>query len=114
MRTLVLLAFAVVAVWSDGLPPPFTDHCILDDGQNLYDQPHSRDVNWYSINLDMAPRDRWTRIATKYKTEIKDLIDTIKGLIDPIIPDAAHWIDVIFGPLDEKLPQPYADEMKVL
>jgi len=112
MRLLVLIALVVVAVWASPLPPPFTDHCVLDDNQNLYVQSHARDVDWYSINLDMPPKDRWTRIAAKYKNEIKDLIDTIKGLVDPIIPDAAHWIDVVFGPLDQKLPQPYADEIK--
>jgi acid ceramidase len=112
MRLLVLIALVVVAVWASPLPPPFTDHCILDDNQNLYDPNNAHNVEWYSINLDTPAKDRWTHIATKYKAEIQDLIDTIKGLASPIIPNIAHWIDVIFGPLDEKLPQPYSDELK--
>jgi len=74
MRLLVLIALvAVTTVWASTLPPPFTDHCVLEDNppQNLYVQAHARDVDWYTINLDMPPKDRWTRIASKYKVETR-------------------------------------------
>ncbi|ETN77739.1 linear amide C-N hydrolase, choloylglycine hydrolase family protein, partial [Necator americanus] len=32
-------------------------------------------------------------------------------LITPIVPDALEWVDVLFGDLGEKLPQPYKDEI---
>jgi len=101
-----------VAVWATPLPGPFADHCILEDGHSVYDAAHARDVEWQIINLDTPPRERWTKIATKYKTQIRDLIQTLKDLANPVVADAAHWIDVIFGPLDDKLPQPYADELR--
>uniref|UniRef100_A0A914XGG3 ceramidase n=1 Tax=Plectus sambesii TaxID=2011161 RepID=A0A914XGG3_9BILA len=112
MRVLVVIALVVVVVWTSPLPAPFADHCILDDNQNLYDPDNADNVPWEIVNLDQAPRDRWTKIATTYKVQIKDLIDTIKGLVEPIVPNAAQWIDLLFGSLDDKLPQPYNDELK--
>lgn len=111
---MVVIALVVVAVWASPLPPPFEDKCILEDNTNLYNPDNAQKVKWYTINLDEDASTRWSKIATDYKDQIRDLIDTIKGLANPIVPDAAHWIDLIFGPLDDKLPSPYKEELKVL
>jgi acid ceramidase len=93
------------------LPAKFADKCILEDGVNLYNPDHQYVVPWFTINLDSAPHDRWTHIATQYKSQIFELIGVLKDLILPIFPDALAIVDEAFGALNEKLPQPYRDEI---
>ncbi|KIH59981.1 hypothetical protein ANCDUO_09773 [Ancylostoma duodenale] len=114
MRPLLLLAvaFSAASARHVDLPSPYSDYCILQNKTNLYDPQRQFDIPWYNVNLDLPPKQRWTQISKAYSQQIKDLIAVLIDLITPIIPDALEWVDVLFGDLEQKLPQPYRDEIQ--
>ncbi|KAF8367360.1 asah-1 [Pristionchus pacificus] len=115
MQTPVLLVLCALAspllAKHVDLPAPYSDHCILDDGTNLYDPKNADAVPWYNVDLDKPPKERWVQIATDYKDHIHELIETLKGLILPSHPDALSLIDDFFGEMNLKIAQPYQDEI---
>ncbi|KHJ84200.1 acid ceramidase family protein, partial [Oesophagostomum dentatum] len=113
MRPVLLLAVAFSAALARhvDLPAPYSDFCILQNNTNLYDPQKQFDFPWYNIDLDLPPKQRWTQVSKQYSQQIKDLIGVLIDLITPIFPNALEWVDTVFGNLEEKLPQPYRDEM---
>ncbi|GMR52772.1 hypothetical protein PMAYCL1PPCAC_22967 [Pristionchus mayeri] len=111
-RVLLLLCLAspLLAKHVD-LPAPYSDHCILEDKTNLYDPKNADKVPWFDVDLDKPASERFVEIATAYKANIHELIDTLKGLILPSHPDALSLIDDFFGEMNEKIAQPYQDEI---
>lgn len=107
---LTLLAFISV-VYAGTLPPPFTEHCIVGE-KNLY-PPDQPPIKWYDIDLDDAPIVRWRQVATDYKTQIASMVDLVRNLTYPIFGDKfMNFVDTHLDKWDQKLPQPYADEVK--
>jgi len=108
-----VVAAAVIAFGDCGkLPFPFTEHCIVGE-KSLYPPPKNTTVPTYVVDLDKEPSERWNEISKIYATQIKDLVQTVKVLItaflgDKIIP----IVDKYLGELDNKFPQPYADELR--
>uniref|UniRef100_A0AC34F7R2 Acid ceramidase N-terminal domain-containing protein n=1 Tax=Panagrolaimus sp. ES5 TaxID=591445 RepID=A0AC34F7R2_9BILA len=108
----VLILGTVSAVYVP-LPPKFADHCILDDGTNLYKPENQYQVPWFNVDLDADPYTRFQEISGIYKDNIKDLLQQIKNLITPFIPDALNIVDDVFGSMDQYLAAPYRDEIRV-
>uniref|UniRef100_A0A7E4V4N9 ceramidase n=1 Tax=Panagrellus redivivus TaxID=6233 RepID=A0A7E4V4N9_PANRE len=94
------------------LPARFADHCIIDDGVDLYKPELQYQIPWFTVNLDDDPYVRFQEIATIYKANIKDLIQVIKDLILPIIPDGLQIVHSFFGGIEQLLPNPYRDEIR--
>jgi len=93
------------------LPAPYTEHCIVGE-KNLY-PPNQTAIPWYTIDLDTPPIDRWTQVATAYQAEIAEMIDVIKNLTKPFFHGKLiNWVDTHMNSWDNKLPQPYSDEIK--
>jgi len=95
------------------LPAPFTEHCIVDE-QNLY-PPTGEGVNvpWYTIDLDQPATERWKQIASDKKDEINGLLQVIKDLANAFVGDKLiNWVDNHMGSWNQRLPQPYQDELK--
>lgn len=65
------------------------------------------------MNLDLPPDQRWTQISTVYKDNIAGLIQVLINLIEPIFPDALEIVDLLGADLENRLPQPYRDEVRV-
>ncbi|GMT27179.1 hypothetical protein PFISCL1PPCAC_18476 [Pristionchus fissidentatus] len=109
---LLLLVAPLLAVHVD-LIPPFEDHCILEEGTNLYDPKNADVVPWFDVDLDKPPSERWTEIATIYKDNIHALIKVITDLVVPIFPDVdvLGLINEVFGEMNKMIPQPYQDEI---
>lgn len=72
LLALVLLAVGFATVLCDytPLPSPYSDYCILDDNENLYDPSDANKVKWYTVDLDGPPEEHFREIATDYKDQI--------------------------------------------
>ena len=63
------------------------------------------------INLDEEPRNRWTAIGKKYKSEIQAVLAIVKKDIPKW---GVRFIDLLGPLLDSLLPAPYAEELRGL
>jgi len=112
MKVLLLVAAAIAAVHCAELPAPFTEHCIVGE-KSLYPPPENTTVPLYVIDLDKAPAERWVEVASTYKTQIADLVQGAKDFVTAFLGE--RIVDFLInhlGNLDDKLPQPYADELR--
>ncbi|XP_071113649.1 N-acylethanolamine-hydrolyzing acid amidase-like [Haliotis cracherodii] len=89
---LVLLLSAVVAV-SVGTPLSLQDST-----------PQA-----FTVNLDLAPAQRWGHVVTKFSKLAKDAHKVIESLVPE---DAIPLVEEIGRELDSYLPMEYADEMR--
>lgn len=108
---LLFLALVLLPVVSSDLPAPYSDYCILDSNQNLYDPKDAGKVKWFTVNLDDPPEEHFKEIATAYKKQINDLLQSIKDLISPWFPELIKIIDVLFEDLMNWIPEPYNSEV---
>jgi acid ceramidase len=114
MKTSILLGVFILGTVSAvyvPLPPKFADHCVLDDGTDLYKPENQDQVPWFNVNLDADPYTRFQEIAAIYKDNIRDLLQQIKNLVGGFLPDAIPMIDTFFGGMDSYLPSPYREEL---
>jgi len=112
MKIILIFAAAITVAYGGSLPAPFTEHCIVGE-KNLYPPPENTTVPLFVVDLDKAPVDRWTEIATKYSTQINDLVQGAKDFVAAFL--GQKLVDKLIselGNLDDKLPQPYADEIR--
>jgi acid ceramidase len=112
MKVFLILAAAIAACECGQLPSPFTEHCIVGE-KNLYPPPKNATVPLFVVDLDKPPVERWTQIATTYAQQINDLVQGAKDFITAFLGETI--VDKLvneLSDLDEKLPQPYADELR--
>ena len=115
MKTSIILGVFILGTVSAvyvPLPEKFADHCILDDGVNQYKPENQYQVPWFNVDLDADPYTRFQEISGIYKDNIKGLLDQIKSLITPFLPDAINIVDDVFGSMDQHLASPYRDEIR--
>uniref|UniRef100_A0A669DA31 Acid ceramidase n=1 Tax=Oreochromis niloticus TaxID=8128 RepID=A0A669DA31_ORENI len=43
-------------------------------------------VSWYTVDLDLPPRKRWSAVITDKKTDLVNMIEAIKELADALVP----------------------------
>eukprot|EP01147_Barroeca_monosierra_P005085 gene5085-8772_t len=63
----------------------------------------------YVLDLSADPKDRWTHIVKPYKAELIRLINYVKSLVPGFLFDI---VVALLGDLNDKLGQPWADEMR--
>ena len=66
------------------------------------------------INLDLAPIDRWSKLAKTYSKELQAAVNDVVNLADKIDPKIVPFVQEKLPELAETLPQNYVDEMKSL
>ena len=73
---LLFCLFAALLAVSDAFPPPTT--CQINDADP---KPVWDSIPKAIVNLDSAPQDRWTAIATQYKDQIGAMVNEFVGHI---------------------------------
>jgi acid ceramidase len=112
MKGFLLLAVAISAAQGGSLPAPFTEHCIVGE-KNLYPPPDNTTVPMYVVDLDKDPVERWHEVSKVYSAQINDLVQGAKDFIEAFLGDkAVEFVVNYLGKLDDKFPQPYADELR--
>ena len=97
---------------SESPPAPFNDHCYVGE-KNFYDPSKASEVQWFTIDLDKPAFHRWDEVSKKYKEQITELIGVIKSLSFPFFHGKLiQFIDRHLSSWDQRLPQPYADEIR--
>lgn len=110
----IAIFFIAVIVKADyhRLPEPYTENCIVGK-ENKYNPKLVSEIPWFTVDLDQPPAERWKEVAGKYKQEIVDLIGVVKQLSFPFFHGKLiQWVDRHLSPWNERLPQPYQDEIK--
>lgn len=111
MKVILFFSALVVFVIAKSPPPPYSDHCIVGE-QDLYPPQNTRQVEWYTIDLDDDPAVRWNKVSQDYGPKIKVLINVIKELVTALLgPNIITWVDANMGAWDKKLPDPYMTEI---
>lgn len=94
--------------------PPFNETCV----SNAYPPNKTNAVPWYTINLDLPPKQRWTQVGQEKKAGIKKLlvsfIDFAKAWSENATGKVVDFLINEGGKIDDTLPEPYADEMRGL
>ncbi|XP_065058054.1 acid ceramidase-like [Rhopilema esculentum] len=85
-------------------------HCQDFDGcsVNAYPPPENTQIKDVILNLDLAPKERWSHLVAPYKVQLTALIAQIKKLV------SAKVLEIIDKSLEAivfRLPQPYRDEI---
>ena len=105
------VAAAVCVTFCSAFPPPKT--CQISDANP---KPNWDSVPKAVINLDMAPSDRWTALATQYKTQISDMVnqfvDHIKQFPGKKWENFLHYVEVNQNMLLDRMPNGYGDEIR--
>jgi len=103
-----LLAMLAVA---NAFPPPKT--CQISDADP---KPDWNSVPKASISLDLAPADRWTALATEYKTQVANMVnqfvDHIKNFPGKKWENFLHYMEVNQDMLLDRMPNGYGDEIR--
>jgi len=78
-----------------------------------YPPDAGRGLPTYVVDLDLPPAERWTKLASDKKVEIKNLIQNLKNISDAFFHGKLiYLIDRFLPKLTETLPYPFADELK--
>jgi len=100
-----------LCVLTSAFPPPKT--CQISDSNP---KPDWNSVPKAIVNLDLAPIDRWTELATQYKTQINNMVnefvDHIKKFPGRKWENFLHYIEVNQKQLLDRMPNHYGDEIK--
>lgn len=115
MRFSILIAiftFVVAVRAFVPLPAPYTERCIVGE-RNAYPPGPNASVPTYIVDLDIAPAERWNEISRVYGPGIKELVSSAKEFITAFLGERlVKLLEEMLGKLNEKFPQPYADELK--
>nr|XP_057932448.1 acid ceramidase [Doryrhamphus excisus] len=110
---LFLFVAALFTLTSSQFIPPFTEDCRT--GMYPPSGPTFKGtVSWYTVDLDLPPKDRWTAVVTEKKAELVSMIQAIKDLADAFVPDGKliQLVDVTLPLLAKTLPYPFGQEME--
>lgn len=109
MRTFALLSLVAVSVTA--FPPPKT--CQISDSNPA---PDWNSIKRATINLDLAPTDRWTALATEYKEGIfnmvTEFVDHLKKFPGTRWEDFLTYVDVNQDMILNRMPNGYGDEIR--
>ncbi|CAI9533071.1 unnamed protein product [Staurois parvus] len=108
------LVFAVLAVCGPVLAqdvPPYTEDC--RSGTYPPSGPTFKgNVQWYTVNLDLPPYERWQKLISDKKAPLTELIQHIKNLAKSIFPKLIDIVDKKLPFLIGNLPSPFGEELK--
>ncbi|XP_030643859.1 acid ceramidase [Chanos chanos] len=104
---------AIISIASAQYVPPYTEEC--RSGMYPPQGPTFKGaVTWYTVDLDLPPSQRWTALITDKKTELAEMVQTIKDLADAFVP-SGKLIDLVDKALPlmvDTLPHPFNEEIK--
>ena len=109
----LLLSICVVALFpaTTAFPPPKT--CQISDSNP---KPDWDSVPKSSVNLDVAPIDRWTDLATQYKAQINNMVnqfvDHIKQFPGRKWENFLLYMEANQEQLLNRMPNGYGDEIR--
>ncbi|XP_072526281.1 acid ceramidase [Salminus brasiliensis] len=106
----LLLALTLV---SGQYVPPFTEDCRA--GMYPPSGPTFKGaVTWYTVDLDLAPGERWKGVITDKKAELVSMMQAIKDLADAFVPSGrlVELVDRDLPLMVGTLPYPFGEEMK--
>ncbi|XP_037546396.1 acid ceramidase [Nematolebias whitei] len=108
---LILAAF--FSVTSTQFIPPYTEDCRTDmyppNGPTF-----KGDVSWYTVDLDLPPKERWAAVISDKKNYLVSMIQAIRDLADAFVPSGrlVEMVDLILPLMVNTLPNPFRDEIK--
>ncbi|KAA8594622.1 hypothetical protein FQN60_011757 [Etheostoma spectabile] len=108
-----LVLAALFSVTSTQFIPPYTEECRTE----MYppNGPTFRGaVGWYTVDLDLPPRKRWTDIITAKKTDLVNMIQAIRDLANAFVPSGRliELVDITLPLMVDTLPSPFGEEIK--
>jgi len=103
------MLFRVVLLVISCLLSPATSNIEEPCRKSMYPPPESTRLPNVIVNLDLDPVDRWTHIVAPKQKELNGLIQTIKDIVPTKV---IHTIDIALASIIDRLPQPYAGEIK--
>ncbi|KAL4230413.1 N-acylsphingosine amidohydrolase (acid ceramidase) [Mactra antiquata] len=107
----ILLVFTCYVVAVTAQAPPFKETCV----HGSYPPSKSRDVPEYTINLDDPPSQRWNKVASDKRNEMRNILEAFKSFISEFGEFASaviYYIDLLGPGIIDIIPQPYQDELK--
>ncbi|RDD41403.1 Acid ceramidase [Trichoplax sp. H2] len=109
-RFYLLLVFLVVIV----LAKDQVNGDVWESCETSAYPPDKKDkIEWYPVNLDSAPQERWMQLASKKKHELAGMIGVVKNFTRIFFKNLlVDWVDKDWGALADKIPKPYSDEIK--
>uniref|UniRef100_A0A669B7L3 Acid ceramidase n=1 Tax=Oreochromis niloticus TaxID=8128 RepID=A0A669B7L3_ORENI len=71
-------------------------------------------VSWYTVDLDLPPRKRWSAVITDKKTDLVNMIEAIKELADALVPSGKliEMVDIALPLMVDTLPSPFNEEIR--
>ncbi|KAM9470417.1 N-acylsphingosine amidohydrolase (acid ceramidase) 1a [Clarias gariepinus] len=70
-------------------------------------------VNWYTVNLDLPPNQRWTHVIKEKKTEMAAMIQAIKDLANGFFHGKlTNLVDEVLPLIVDVLPYPFNEEIE--
>ncbi|XP_063314151.1 acid ceramidase [Pelobates fuscus] len=109
--SLLLLGYIVGSLAQD--VPPYTEDC--RSGTYPPNGPtFLGNIEWYTVNLDQAPHERWQKLISDKKAPLASLLQAIKNLANAFFPSGklVEIVDKVLPSLIGTLPYPYGDEIK--
>jgi acid ceramidase len=92
-------------------PPPKTCQISSSDPAPEYDS-----IPRATVNLDLAPKDRWTALATQYKQQVRDMVnefvDHLKKFPDDRWENFLVYLDENQDMLLDRMPGHFGDEIR--
>ncbi|XP_036439435.1 LOW QUALITY PROTEIN: N-acylsphingosine amidohydrolase (acid ceramidase) 1b [Colossoma macropomum] len=93
--------------------PPYTEDCRT--GMYPPSGPTFKGaVSWYTVDLDLAPSQRWKEVITDKKNDLVNMIQAIKDLANAFVP-SGRLVDLVDRDLPlmiDTLPYPFNEEIK--
>ncbi|XP_061536358.1 acid ceramidase [Phycodurus eques] len=112
-RFLFHILAVLCAATSSQFIPPYTEDCRA--GMYPPSGPTFKGaVSWYTVDLDLAPKERWTAVIADKKTELVSMIKAIRDLANAFVPGGKliALVDVTLPLIVNTLPYPFGDEIK--
>ncbi|XP_061626519.1 acid ceramidase isoform X1 [Phyllopteryx taeniolatus] len=112
-RFLFLILAVLCAATSSQFIPPYTEDCRT--GMYPPSGPTFKGaVSWYTVDLDLAPKERWSAVIADKKTQLVSMIQAIRDLANAFVPGGKliELVDVTLPLIVNTLPYPFGDEIK--
>mmetsp|Transcript_8137 Transcript_8137/g.12367 ORF Transcript_8137/g.12367 Transcript_8137/m.12367 type:complete len:393 (+) Transcript_8137:45-1223(+) len=81
--------------------------CVTD----AYPPPHGRALPVVQIDLDVPASLRWKTVFQQYKNEIQSLLQLLPDVFGRFAPEVLKIIQQTFGPLLDRFPKEFSDEI---
>jgi len=78
----------------------------------MYPPPANTTISWVTINMDLAPEDRWTEVTKPLAAQIETLIDNVIDLLpEKFRNELIPYVNAHAATICNDFPQPYGQEI---